>query len=145
MNCNIVRNLLSAYADSELSGTQMLAIRSHLKTCQECHSELEGIKAIKSGLAQLHDHVPTGSMPLAIIARVTKQEAIAPVSRTTVLTLAAAAAGAAFLAIIVFNAAASKVDRAKMASDPNGFDSQADQAVTTPDFGGHAPIIPVSK
>lgn len=144
MNCNVVRNLLSAYVDSELSGNQMLAIRSHVSLCDECRVELDQLKAVKTGLSLLAEHQPDPMMAKRIVAKATSQSQ-GQLSGRSVLTLAAAAAAAAVLAMVVFNLSTGRTDKANLAKDDQTFDSQADQAVTMPDFGGHAPIIPVSK
>ena len=43
MNCGRVSNQLSAYLDRELTGTEMLQIRSHLTECDRCRSEHEAL------------------------------------------------------------------------------------------------------
>ncbi len=47
MNCFKVSHHLSAYLDSELTGSEMLAIRSHLGICPHCRAELESLKITK--------------------------------------------------------------------------------------------------
>ncbi len=145
MNCNHVKSQLSAYIDSELSGAQMLAIRSHLTACNECRKEMSELRAVKTGLSQLVDHLPDATLSQRILAHAIEAQAPARFTRSGVLTLATAATTAAILAFFVFSVSTKGTDKAKMAIDPAGFDSQTDQAVTMPDFGGHAPIVPVSK
>ena len=47
MNCKTVQTLLSAYLDEELSGREMLELRSHLNECDECAEELRCIEVVK--------------------------------------------------------------------------------------------------
>lgn len=53
MNCRNVVHKLSAYIDGELTGTEMLAVRSHLSTCHECATEEKSIRAFKRLLGSL--------------------------------------------------------------------------------------------
>jgi hypothetical protein len=56
MLCSRVQNLLSAYCDSELTGTEMLRLRQHLERCPGCDEEYRAIKTVKTLL---------GALPLA--------------------------------------------------------------------------------
>lgn len=47
MLCSRVQNLLSAYCDRELTGAEMLQIRSHLASCPACRQEQEAILQVK--------------------------------------------------------------------------------------------------
>jgi hypothetical protein len=47
MLCSRVQNLLSAYCDHELTGAEMLQIRSHLAACPACRQEQESILQVK--------------------------------------------------------------------------------------------------
>lgn len=53
MNCERVRNLLSAYLDQELPPEEARLIRAHLVTCGACHRELEAEAALKEALGGL--------------------------------------------------------------------------------------------
>lgn len=53
MLCSRVQNLLSAYADYELPGSEMLRIRGHLEDCPACARELAGIQQMKRLLGAL--------------------------------------------------------------------------------------------
>lgn len=44
--------MLSAFADRELSGEQMIQVRRHVDTCPDCARELAGIRMVKSVLAE---------------------------------------------------------------------------------------------
>jgi anti-sigma factor RsiW len=53
-----VRNLLSAYLDAELAGTEMLDIRDHLSRCPSCAREQEGLRETKRLLGALALRLP---------------------------------------------------------------------------------------
>ena len=46
MNCNSVQNLLSAYIDGELRGTDSIQVRDHLNHCDSCREEFSGLQAV---------------------------------------------------------------------------------------------------
>ena len=58
MNCRRVSNLLSAYLDTELAGTEMLDIRDHLSRCPSCAREHEGLRQTKRLLGALALRLP---------------------------------------------------------------------------------------
>jgi hypothetical protein len=47
MVCSRVQNLLSAYCDRELTGAEMLQIRSHLDRCEGCRREQDALLQMK--------------------------------------------------------------------------------------------------
>lgn len=53
MNCERVRNLLSAYLDRELSPEESHRVRAHLVTCGGCNAEFEAEREIKETLGDL--------------------------------------------------------------------------------------------
>ncbi|MBY0588822.1 zf-HC2 domain-containing protein, partial [bacterium] len=63
MNCERVREHLSAYYDGELRDTIQQDIDSHLKQCPECRQVLSSYKRLSS----LFDSIPssTGGQPTA--------------------------------------------------------------------------------
>jgi anti-sigma factor RsiW len=67
MLCSRVQNLLSAYCDHELSGTEMLRIRSHLSCCRECRREHEAIRQVKSILGALPAAEPGVSFSIDLL------------------------------------------------------------------------------
>src|SRR5712692_4720313 len=58
MNCGRVSNQLSAYLDRELTGVEMLQIRSHLTECDRCRSEHEALCRLKMMLGRLQSVEP---------------------------------------------------------------------------------------
>ena len=53
MTCRRAQSLLSAYADSELTGGEMLAVRDHLDSCVNCDEEYNSIASLKRLLGSL--------------------------------------------------------------------------------------------
>ncbi|MBI3912422.1 MAG: zf-HC2 domain-containing protein [Armatimonadetes bacterium] len=47
MVCSRVGNLISAYLDQELTGTEALAIRYHLVRCPECQANYQALRRVK--------------------------------------------------------------------------------------------------
>lgn len=52
MNCNTAQNLLSAYLDSELSGSEMQRVRRHVSECHCCQREETELRILKSLLSE---------------------------------------------------------------------------------------------
>jgi putative zinc finger protein len=69
MHCGRVSNLLSAYIDRELAGTEMLQIRRHLDLCSGCAAELESLRRVKSVLSAAPPHEPSGDVVAAVMRR----------------------------------------------------------------------------
>lgn len=53
MNCNTAQNLLSAFLDAELSGTEMARVRRHLAECECCQREETELRVLKSLLTDV--------------------------------------------------------------------------------------------
>jgi len=53
VNCRRVSNLLSAYLDAELTGSEMLEIGEHLEGCAACRTEYQTLRETKHLLAAL--------------------------------------------------------------------------------------------
>lgn len=70
MNCKGTRSKLSAYIDGELSGYEMLAIRSHVHDCAECSCELEELRRLKCLIGSLPESDPDEEFVLRLKARV---------------------------------------------------------------------------
>lgn len=68
MNCGRVNRLLSAYMDGELSGEEMMAVRSHIRSCPACENELEGLRALKGVIGQLQRVQPDAGLEARLLA-----------------------------------------------------------------------------
>ena len=67
-------NLMSAYVDGELPGTDMLAIRRHLSECAECAQEHESMCLLKQAISRLRTAVPRKDFAAAIMSRLEDQQ-----------------------------------------------------------------------
>jgi hypothetical protein len=54
VNCQRIQSLLSAYLDGELTGEEMIVIRSHTSKCEFCEDELKSLQIVKKLLGSLH-------------------------------------------------------------------------------------------
>lgn len=83
MNCDGVRDLLSAYLDGELSPGELLRVEQHLRRCHACADEVDSLRqtvALVASLeevelpvgfhAQLHDRLVALGPPAAAVRRV---------------------------------------------------------------------------
>jgi len=68
MLCSRAQNLLSAYADYELSGADMLRVRRHLDECPACARELAGLQQMKRLLGALPAAEPPPFDPSRVAA-----------------------------------------------------------------------------
>lgn len=68
MNCHKVSNLLSAYIDGELTGVEMIEIRTHVGDCPDCGSDLDCIRATKRLVGTLHTVQPSADFAARICA-----------------------------------------------------------------------------
>jgi anti-sigma factor RsiW len=85
MNCERVRNLLSAYLDRELSTEEFRLVRAHLVACADCSAELEAERTLKDALAGLPSaEVPEGFLD-DIFARLDGEEAQVPAGPARVI------------------------------------------------------------
>src|SRR3569833_2009458 len=72
MLCSRVQNQLSAYADRELTGAEMLAIQGHLARCSECRQEYDcllQIRRLMGALSNVERPRPFGTDFLACPTR----------------------------------------------------------------------------
>jgi anti-sigma factor RsiW len=69
MNCGRVSNQLSAYIDRELTGMEMLQIRSHLSDCDRCRAEYEALSRMKMMLGRLPSIEPPQELVTKTVRR----------------------------------------------------------------------------
>lgn len=70
MNCRHVQANLSAYADEELSGAEMLEIRRHLGDCTECEEEFRCVQALKELLGAAPIPEPSNDFEERLVSNV---------------------------------------------------------------------------
>ena len=145
MNCRHTLNCLSAYVDRELSGDQMIALRSHIERCPECKAEYESLTSLKSALAALPMHEPPKGLEQDVIRMVRGLEPAHARTRLSWALLAATSVAAAALAVLTFNVFFGLTSEPDVVEGGAQFDAGADSAVVDPIDGGHAPILPVGR
>lgn len=150
MSCRNAQVLLSAYIDGELAGGEMMRVREHLRSCPECRSEFEEVRAVKTMLGNTGEvEVPTG-LEERLMAAVMSQEAPARAERPIWgWALASSFAAAAIaLALLQFGGRSSAPTGVEARSKPTesiAFDVSQDQSVYGSDlFGGQGPVMPAS-
>lgn len=74
MNCRHVTNLMSAYVDGELTGTEMLTIRRHISDCPDCADEWEATRIIKQAVSGLGAVTPRKDFAVSILRRLDEVE-----------------------------------------------------------------------
>lgn len=99
MTCRNVRNKLSAYIDGELTGTEMLAIRSHLTHCPECEREERSQRAFKRLLGAMPCIEPPSGLEERLLSAI-RQEQKATRSWWPQLKMASLTAGVAAVAML---------------------------------------------
>ena len=78
MNCRKVNSLLSAYIDSELTGTEQLQIRDHLRRCESCSAEYESLLYTKQMISRAALKVPRPSLEEEILQRIAVEDRRSP-------------------------------------------------------------------
>jgi hypothetical protein len=53
LNCQRTQSLLSAFLDGELTGEEMLLVRRHVFSCNDCHKEFVSLQVVKRLLGSL--------------------------------------------------------------------------------------------
>ncbi len=74
MNCKNIQALLSAFVDGELTGHQMLEIRSHVADCRCCREEETEMRLLKSLLTATPVIEPSDDFEERLISAVFKHE-----------------------------------------------------------------------
>lgn len=62
--------LLSAYLDQELVGSEVHHLEDHLEQCAECHSRLEGLRKVVASLRRAERHDPPVDLEMAVARRI---------------------------------------------------------------------------
>lgn len=145
MNCRHTLNCLSAYVDRELTGEQMIALRSHVERCAECKAEYESLTSLKTALAALPMHEAPEGLEQDVIRMLRRLEPATARTRLSWTLLAATSVAAAALAVLTFNAFFGLTSEPDVVDSGPEFDAGTDGALVDPISGGHAPILPVGR
>jgi len=151
MTCKGVRSQLSSYLDGELTGFEMLQMRSHIHACNNCLNEVDETRKLKWLMSNLPDADPGEEFA----ARLKQRVFTAPsVSNTRRLPLAMAS-GLAFglVLLTMFFAVNGRVKNESVAGDyqiassNSHFDIARDQAyqASGDPFADSCMVMPVSS
>lgn len=102
MTCKSVQQSLSAYIDRELSGGEMLQIRSHLHRCPACLAEETALRNLKRHIADAPTVEPPAGFELRLLEAIRNEQVAhkrSTVSLSTLVVVAAAAAAITFLSL----------------------------------------------
>ncbi|MBX7132787.1 MAG: zf-HC2 domain-containing protein [Fimbriimonadaceae bacterium] len=151
MNCRTAQNIVSAYVDGELCGTEMLNLRSHLMVCKACAAEVEELKAVKRVMgAQPEVEVPAGfedRLVQFVLADEAPRRRETPVWRLALVSsFAAAACVLVVLQVFGRTTSAQPEMTASTTEQPIAFDVNRDMtyASGSDPFGGQGPVLPAS-
>ena len=81
MNCDGVRELLSAYVDGELAPGELLRVEQHLRRCQSCAGEVDALRQTIALVSSLEEVEPPADFHAKLHARLVEQGP--PASRRT--------------------------------------------------------------
>jgi predicted anti-sigma-YlaC factor YlaD len=149
MNCEKAKRNLSAYLDSELDGSQMIAIQYHLRECETCQREFDSYRQLKSDLGRLKAVAPDTDLLLRLKATIAEQPepvVAAPQKQFAWGRWAMAAAACAGLAMaVMFQRGTVPASSGKLKNPPAELVME-DHMVTGgfDPFGGGTPIYTVS-
>ena len=106
MNCNSINVKLSAYADGELTGTEMMEVRQHLSRCRACSQEYQLVCELKSMISAMSIPPPREHLEdrlLSAIAQADAQKSRIPWRPIAMFAGLATASAAATFAIIALS------------------------------------------
>lgn len=78
MNCRKVSHSISAYADGELPGMEHRAVHEHLKMCESCRDDYEGILETKRLFGAMPMPSPRSEFVQIVMQRIREEEVISP-------------------------------------------------------------------
>lgn len=142
MTCAKVRELMSAFADGELTGRVSLQVRQHMNACPACADEWEMTMAVKEALALPSDIEPDPDFEARLVAHVFAEETSAQ-RRPAMLrprfvrfAMACAVVALAVVGAIVADTATRGGSPSTVAIQPSpSFDVSRDQAYSAASFG----------
>ena len=144
MNCEMLQSRLSAYLDGELSGRDMLAVRSHVHQCPECAKVLEIERLTKEAIAGIPTIEPPADFEERLVAKVMAN----PIRTTRTWQIGAAfvmtSVAACAITLGYLQTSKSKVTAPTVA---NTFEAQKQEAIDASydPYGGAMPVITASK
>ncbi len=145
MTCNNVQANLSAYVDEELSGAEMLEIRSHLSDCTLCSEEARAVEAIKKLVNCAPVPEPSADFEDRLVRNVLGAST-APTRQFSWLALAGLAAASMLVTFTVLQMFSHRTPAASEPTDSQAYQFiQRDRALAASnDPLNGSPIMPVS-
>jgi anti-sigma factor RsiW len=132
-----LNNRLSEYLDNELNARERQELESHLRTCEVCQRDLEGLRAVVARAATLADAPPRAELWNGISSRIGTAEAVpaaVPPARRFTFTLPQLVA--ASLALMVLSG--SMVWLARLGGERTDFPPVAAEPVVPVNFADGA-------
>ena len=141
MNCEVLQSRLSAYLDGELSGRDMLAIRSHIHQCPECATILEIERITKEALAGVPAIEPPADFEERLVAHVMRTPVRS--NRTFQIGLAFVMTSAAACAITLGYLQSTKTSPKNAPTVASSYEYQRNEALMAgwDPAGGGSPVI----
>ncbi len=147
MNCKNIQSRLSAYVDRELDKSEMLEIRTHLHSCEDCQAEEFGYRTLKQFLEGAAPVEPPAGFEDRLIQNVlggSCRDAAAPSRKPAYMFAAVAAAAAMIATLLILPATRTPVrmhnEAATTSSNDYALEINRDQlyeASSDPLSGGH--------
>ncbi|MGI8922894.1 MAG: anti-sigma factor family protein [Fimbriimonadales bacterium] len=108
MNCTYVLNRMSPYVDGELTGSEMLSVKTHLQACGRCSKAYDCCLRLKKLVSSMPDHLPDPQFEARLLAAIrnvqptTPQEEAIPIWPTWRMAVALAAAAVVTFGVLYF-------------------------------------------
>lgn len=141
MGCHRVRNHLSAYLDRELTGSEMLEIREHIRWCEECRGEYHTLLRVKSLVNSLPELTPSPEVMNKLRVRLDAERRSPQRLFRGPMSVVVSTVAAALAALVIFSYLTSETDVTDTYAGPNPGD--ADRLLVGTDPTGVSPILPV--
>jgi len=85
MVCNRIRGKFSSYLDGAVSGVVMQQIDKHLRSCEECAEEFDGLRSTQAALASLGPVKAPPSLALRLRVAISNERARTPSNLISIL------------------------------------------------------------
>ncbi len=148
MNCRTAQSQLSAFADGELTGAQMMRLNHHLSECPTCQSELDMVLEVKFALASLQVVAPRPELKDRLLSAIEAEQARKTVRVHPAASFFATAAAAAALVFVFLQVQRTQISVNSSSATPGAqLNIPRDQATMVADdpFSTSAPVYLASQ
>ncbi|MBZ0214549.1 MAG: zf-HC2 domain-containing protein [Nitrospirae bacterium] len=148
MSCRKIRTMMSAYVDEELTGVEMMEVRSHAYSCRNCGHELEEMARLKRLLSEMPPPEPSEYMAEKIMASVRASDHVVHPRlqvRWTVLAGGVAAIAAGYAIATVYRTTADPMQTVDRIEPTIDLRQDRAYAVGGDPFAGAPMVVPVSR